>query len=114
MFWKTREHSELHISSIRPIQESSKYNLPRPFTKTLFWVTVFTPCFCLLHIANAQIPAGTVVAWGNNLSGQTNVPVGLTNAVGIAAGWYHSLALKSDGTVVGWGTNANGQINVPI
>jgi hypothetical protein len=31
------------------------------------------------------------------------VPVGLTNAVAIACGLYHSLALKADGTVVIWG-----------
>jgi hypothetical protein len=46
---------------------------------------------------------GTVVAWGSNLSGQTNVPPSLTNAVRISAGFNHSLALRSDGTVVSWG-----------
>jgi len=29
---------------------------------------------------------GTVVAWGDNRSGQTNVPPGLSNVVAIAAG----------------------------
>jgi len=47
---------------------------------------------------------GTVVAWGNNSRGQTNVPAGLTGVVSIAAVLYHSLALKSDGTVVAWGS----------
>src|SRR5439155_10850096 len=46
---------------------------------------------------------GTVVAWGSNSNGQTNVPVGLSNVVAIAAGDNDSLALKSDGTVIGWG-----------
>ncbi len=36
---------------------------------------------------------GTVVAWGDNRFGQTNVPPGLSNVVAIAAGYYHSLAI---------------------
>ena len=58
---------------------------------------------------------GTVVAWGagtttNGLfsflgveQGQSIVPAGLSNVVAIAAGGYHSTALKKDGTVVMWG-----------
>jgi uncharacterized delta-60 repeat protein len=33
--------------------------------------------------------------------------------VAIAAGYYHSLALRADGTVVAWGDNYYGQTNVP-
>ena len=33
------------------------------------------------------------------------VPSGLSNVMAIAAGEFHSLAIKSDGTVVGWGDN---------
>ena len=33
--------------------------------------------------------------------------------VAVAAGGYHSLALKSDGTVVAWGYNYFGQSTVP-
>ncbi len=54
----------------------------------------------------------TLVAWGNNPFGQTNVPVGLT-AVAVSAGGNHNLAIKSDGTVAAWGYNNSGQINVP-
>jgi hypothetical protein len=53
------------------------------------------------------------LAWGDNWSGQTNIPLGLTNVAAIAAGAYHSLALKSDGTVAGWGRNWENQINIP-
>jgi hypothetical protein len=56
---------------------------------------------------------GTVIAWGSNLYGQTNVPPGLSHVVAIAAGGWHSLALKQDGTVVAWGYNQSGQTNVP-
>jgi alpha-tubulin suppressor-like RCC1 family protein len=55
----------------------------------------------------------SVVAWGWNCFGQTNVPSVLTNAVAIAGGGNHSLALRNDGTVVAWGFNRYGQTNVP-
>jgi len=36
--------------------------------------------------------------------------VGLTNVVAVAAGYWHSLALKSDGSVWAWGYNGNGEL----
>ncbi len=54
-----------------------------------------------------------VVAWGWDSSGQTEVPVDLNNVVAIAAGTYHSLALKADGTVKGWRQNYDDQSNPP-
>ena len=56
---------------------------------------------------------GTVVGWGYNDDGETNVPAGLNNVTAVAAGGYHSLALRGDGTVVAWGNNFFGQANVP-
>jgi alpha-tubulin suppressor-like RCC1 family protein len=65
---------------------------------------------------------GTVYAWGDNRSGQLgdgtteekHYPVHSTNLGlawnGIAAGAYHSLALKSDGTLWAWGFNNDGQL----
>jgi uncharacterized delta-60 repeat protein len=44
-----------------------------------------------------------VVGWGWNVYGATTVPAGLTNAVAIAGGTWHSLALRTDGTAVTWG-----------
>jgi hypothetical protein len=54
------------------------------------------------------------VGWGDNSSGQTNAPASLTNAMAIAAGDAHSVALRNDGTVVAWGDNAYGQTNAQI
>jgi alpha-tubulin suppressor-like RCC1 family protein len=65
---------------------------------------------------------GTVWAWGGNEAGQlgdgtiTNhsTPIqvggGLTGVVSLAAGSYHSLAVKNDGTVWAWGSNGLGQL----
>ena len=50
-----------------------------------------------------------ILGWGGgNGRAQTAIPFGLSDAVAIAAGNGHSLALRSDGTVVGWGENRAG------
>ena len=56
---------------------------------------------------------GTVVAWGDNSAGQTNVPPDLAEIVAISGGGVHSLALKSNGSPAAWGDNSQGQTNVP-
>jgi alpha-tubulin suppressor-like RCC1 family protein len=65
---------------------------------------------------------GTVFAWGRNAGGELgdstgnalrSMPVrvsGLTSVLAIAAGWHHSLALRTDGTVWAWGRNGNGAL----
>src|SRR5262245_25981443 len=62
---------------------------------------------------------GSVVAWGagtfvanppdDNNYGQSIVPADLTNAVLLAGGWRHSLALTANGTLRGWGDDSLGQ-----
>lgn len=54
-----------------------------------------------------------VVAWGRSPYGAQTVPAGFSNAVSVAAGWNHSVALLEDGTVRAWGWNFYGQTNVP-
>jgi alpha-tubulin suppressor-like RCC1 family protein len=45
--------------------------------------------------------------------GQLNIPsAAKSDVVSVAAGAYHSLALKSDGTVLAWGDNAKGQCDI--
>ncbi|MFA7173372.1 MAG: MBG domain-containing protein, partial [Kiritimatiellia bacterium] len=56
---------------------------------------------------------GSVVAWGRNNWGQTDVPTANSNFVAVAAGTYHSLGLTADGTIVGWGWNDAGRTAVP-
>jgi alpha-tubulin suppressor-like RCC1 family protein len=69
----------------------------------------------------ALLSNGTVMAWGDNRSGQLGdgstksspVPVavkGLTGVTAIAAGGEFALALLANGTVMSWGTNGNDQL----
>ena len=72
----------------------------------------------------ALLADGTVLAWGDNEWGQlgdgttTNrsTPVQVSGlgpgsgVVAVAAGLWHSLALKADGTVLAWGDNDSGQV----
>jgi hypothetical protein len=54
-----------------------------------------------------------VVGWGNDVYGQSDVPSGISNAVMVAGGNDHSLALLNDGTVMAWGRNDYGQRDLP-
>jgi M6 family metalloprotease-like protein len=56
---------------------------------------------------------GTVVAWGNHLSGQINVPSGLGEVVSVAAGGDVSGVVKRDGTVQLWGSTSSGLTTPP-
>jgi hypothetical protein len=68
---------------------------------------------CGTYHALALRADGTVVAWGENESGQTNVPPDLAGVIAVAAGANHSLALKAGGSVVAWGRNQFGECAVP-
>src|SRR5262249_36837303 len=68
---------------------------------------------------------GSVWAWGRNGSSESGQPsntlkvttptqvAGISDAVSVAGGDFHALAVKSDGTVWGWGSNTEGQIGNP-
>ncbi|MEX2237745.1 MAG: hypothetical protein WEB00_09450 [Dehalococcoidia bacterium] len=70
----------------------------------------------------AVLSNGTVWAWGSDRQGQIGdggsnterlLPVqviGVADAVSVAAGGEHSLALLENGTVVAWGDDAFGQL----
>ncbi len=75
----------------------------------------------------ALTSSGTILSWGDNSVGQlgngapvqgTAVPLPvldgneepITNAVDIAAGNFHNLAILDDGSVIAWGKNTAGQL----
>jgi len=53
------------------------------------------------------------VGFGSDAVGQCDVPYGLTNALQVAGGTGHSLALLNNGMVIAWGWNKYGQATVP-
>ena len=86
-------------------QHFGRDNPTPPFGRrhlTLLFAAVGVAVLLMTPLAHA---AGTVTAWGYNNYGQTNVPLGLSNVVAVAAGGCDSLALRADGTVVAWGDN---------
>ncbi len=48
---------------------------------------------------------GRVAAWGADPNGECDRPITLTNAIALAAGEFHSVAVLDGGSVVQWGYN---------
>jgi len=67
---------------------------------TVFWQLGFSP--------------GMVAAWGDHSEGETVVQTNLTNAIGIAAGDYHGIALLENGIVHEWGNYWDGSAYIPV
>lgn len=70
---------------------------------------------CKAIAANLSVLAikenNTLIAWGGDTYGLSQVPEGTFKAIG--CGDYHSLAIRTDGTLVAWGRNDYGQCDVP-
>ena len=80
-------------------------SLPRAATTSWPWLPATTTAWRSNRMAPSSHGAPT-------RTGQINRPTG-NNFVAVAAGYAHSLALRSDGTLTGWGSNGYGQITVP-
>jgi hypothetical protein len=53
-------------------------------------------------------------AWGDDTWGQLDFSAEARDVIAIAAGAWHSLALRADGTVLAWGDDSDGQCDVPL
>ncbi len=62
--------------------------------------------------APEPVMLGTVATWGDNEFGQATVSATLDGVQSLAAGIWHTLALRLDGSVVAWGLNSAGQCDV--
>ena len=65
----------------------------------------------------ALLADGSVACWGDNDSGQCDVPSGIgtpeNRVEAVATGGRHTVALLADGSVACWGENSYGQCDVP-
>jgi alpha-tubulin suppressor-like RCC1 family protein len=116
MAWGDNSAGELGIGS-----HGNQFDVPQP-VKDLTGVTAIAPG--TQHVL-ALLRSGGVLAWGANVAGDlgtgehgapsSDVPVHvdiITNAVGIAAGESHSVAVLANGTVMSWGENQFGQLGI--
>jgi hypothetical protein len=78
------------------------------FTATNLYGSISSTCR-----VSVVLPASQVIAWGDDSGGQTDVPTDLDDAVAIAGGDYHSVAIRHNGKLVAWGYDDDGQIDVP-
>ena len=67
-----------------------------------------------LSQAQTSRPSGSVVVWGSNSYGLTDVPVAAkSGVVAIAAEERSTMALKNDGSVLAWGNNPEVPADLP-
>ena len=60
-----------------------------------------------------SLAGGSILAWGQDFLGNTQIPDPNEDFVAMGTGGSHSLGLKSDGTAVGWGMTNFGLSVIP-
>ena len=75
--------------------------------RTLRLISVVLLLVFFVLVVTGFANAASLAAWG-----QGEIPAG-NDFVDIAAGYNHSLAIRSGGSLVAWGDNGDGQCDVP-
>ncbi len=75
------------------------------------WLVIIASLLAIQYSVGPPAWAGSVVGWGKMYVDSSDLTEG--NLVGIAAGGFHSLALKADGSITGWGLNRSRQAKLP-
>lgn len=83
-----------------------KNKLFQPFTAIIL-ITLVAVMFSFSYSARA----GSIVSWGYDINGQVSNTPTESNITAVAAGVYHSLALRDDGSIVSWGKDDSGQVS---
>jgi len=63
--------------------------------------------------SNAVLSFIALDAWGDDTLDQLDFSIAAQNVIAIAAGGWHSLALRADGVVLAWGDDSSGQCDIP-
>jgi hypothetical protein len=58
-----------------------------------------------------DVGPGSLVSWGRDVENQVSNTPTTNDFTQVAAGDWHSIALRSDGTLVSWGPNGHGQVS---
>jgi hypothetical protein len=90
------------------------FNLPSVQQTNAGWYSVqVTNMYGVCLSSNALLGLTLVTAAGDDTFAQLSVLPGASNVVALAAGAWHSVALRDDGGLVAWGNNWDGQCDVP-
>ncbi len=68
-------------------------------------------CYCLWALTSSSALAQGISAWGLSNYGQVGNTPTTSNFTTIAAGRFHSLAIRTNGSLAAWGYNSNGQVS---
>ncbi len=97
-----------------PGATTTSYTITNPLPEDYgFYSVRVTNAFGAVISSNAAFAVVPLIITGDNSLGQLIAPPAATNAVAIAAGAWHNLALSADGGVIAWGDDWDGQCDVP-
>ena len=97
-----------------PGATANAYTITNPLPKDYgFYSVRVTNILGSILSSNAEVGLVPMFMAGDNSLGQLWVPPAATNVVAVAAGAWHSLALRADGRIIGWGDDWDGQCDVP-